>query len=283
MPLFRLSLALVLSALAQGCAEQSGKAILGSGAAYVAMGSSFAAGPGLGALRPHIDPRCFGSVQNYPHKLAQLRGFALKDVSCSGAKTTHILGPWKELPAQIDAVTADAQLVTVTIGGNDLNYIGGLIRASCATAGPKPKAKWPCGAYPPPPDAAAYAGVRDRLMQIANGVKERAPQAILVFVNYATVLPPTGTCARTPLTQAQADTARAVAAKLEQITRDVAQSTGAHLADIAAATKDHHACAATPWMTGYLDGSGAHEAVPYHITDAGMSAIANAVSVVLER
>ena len=38
----------------------------------------------------------------------------------------HVLAPWNELPAQIDAVTPDTRLVTITIGGNDLNYIGNL-------------------------------------------------------------------------------------------------------------------------------------------------------------
>lgn len=50
-------------------------------------------------------------------------GLNLVDVSCGGATTAHILGAWSELAPQIDAVTSDTKLVTVTIGGNDLNYV----------------------------------------------------------------------------------------------------------------------------------------------------------------
>ena len=53
------------------------------------------------------------------------------DVSCSGATTAHILKRWGGLPPQIDAVTPAARLVTVTIGGNDVGYVGGLMAASC--------------------------------------------------------------------------------------------------------------------------------------------------------
>ncbi len=61
---------------------------------------------------------------------AQLR-LRLTDASCGGATTAHVLAPWNELPAQIDAVTSDTRLVTITIGGNDLNYMGVLFAASC--------------------------------------------------------------------------------------------------------------------------------------------------------
>ncbi|GGC13951.1 hypothetical protein GCM10011494_35940 [Novosphingobium endophyticum] len=43
-----------------------------------------------------------------------------------GATTAHILGPWNELPAQIDALTDDTALVTVTIGvADEITAAGG--------------------------------------------------------------------------------------------------------------------------------------------------------------
>src|SRR3546814_10104713 len=56
----------------------------------------------------------------------------LVDRSCSGATTSHVLGPWGDIPPQIESVNADTRLVTVTIGGNDLNYVGNLFSATCA-------------------------------------------------------------------------------------------------------------------------------------------------------
>jgi phospholipase/carboxylesterase len=37
----------------------------------------------------------------------------LTDASCSGATTQHLLAPWNELPAQLDALRPDTRLVTV--------------------------------------------------------------------------------------------------------------------------------------------------------------------------
>ncbi|MEM1021075.1 MAG: SGNH/GDSL hydrolase family protein [Pseudomonadota bacterium] len=251
------------------------------GTAYVAMGSSFAAGPGLGAMRADIDPRCYGSIENYPHKLARLRGFELTDVSCSGAQTIHVLNAWKELPAQLDAVGPGTQLVTITIGGNDLGYIGGLIQASCAAAGPNPASTWGCRDIPPAPTEAEFQIVEQRLSQILKGIAARAPDAHAVFVTYATVLPAYGLCAQAPLTPEQAALARTIAAKLEAITRRVAEAAQATLVDAAALSRLHHACADIPWMTGYLDDGGVHEAMPYHPNDAGMDAIAEAIAAAL--
>ncbi|MEM9880063.1 MAG: SGNH/GDSL hydrolase family protein [Pseudomonadota bacterium] len=248
------------------------------GAGYVAMGSSFAAGPLLGAPREQLDPRCLGSVENYPHQLARLRGFDLTDVSCSGAKTAHILGPWKELAPQIDAVTPETQLITVTVGGNDLGYIGGLIQAACTNAGPNPAFGRGCGTIPAEPDKAAYQGVAERLGEIAAQVATRAPKARLVFVNYASVLPPDSVCPQLALTPAQADQGRAIAKRLAKITAQAADENGAQLVDAAALTQAHHACADEPWMTGYLDAAGQHQRMPYHPTQAGMTAVAEALA-----
>jgi hypothetical protein len=63
-----------------------------AGAAYVAMGSSYAAGPGIGQSADTPPNRCARSATNAAHIFAQKVGLELKDVSCSGATTAHILG-----------------------------------------------------------------------------------------------------------------------------------------------------------------------------------------------
>ncbi|HMC94522.1 MAG TPA: GDSL-type esterase/lipase family protein, partial [Polyangia bacterium] len=110
---------LAATLLAAGAAQAQGPR-------YVAMGSSYAAGPGI--TRPADDPpdRCGRSADNYAHQLARRRGLDLADVSCGGAVTASILAPWNGHPAQIDAVTPATSLVTVTIGGNDVGLIAGL-------------------------------------------------------------------------------------------------------------------------------------------------------------
>lgn len=244
---------------------------------YVAMGSSFAAGPGILPYVADAPPRCGRSARNYAHQLAERRGLDLVDVSCSGATTASILEPWNELPAQIDAVDVDTTLVTVTIGGNDVFYIGNLMSASCQElAG---RGQMPADKCRPPKTAteADYARLEEGLRRIAAGVKQRAPKATLVFLDYPAVLPPEGTCAVTPLPDEAAAAARGATARVEALTAKVAQEAGAKLIKVSALSQRHDACAAEPWMTGFPAADG----VPYHPNLAGMTAQAAALDRVL--
>jgi lysophospholipase L1-like esterase len=249
---------------------------------YVAMGSSFAAGPGIPSPADTPPTRCARSTGNYAHLLAKALDLALTDVSCSGATTAHILGPWNELPPQILAVTPDTALVTVTIGGNDVGYIGGLMAKSCLRAGlpaDAPMKSCPAAATA---DEAAWRSVEDAMRRIASAVRERAPRARLVFVDYPTLLPERGTCAATPLDAADAAASRETARRLAAVTARVAAAQGAGLIRASALSKSHHACAKAPWTNGYprADGPGF---VPYHPNAAGMAAIAEALRRYLAR
>lgn len=246
-------------------------------AEYVAMGSSYAAGPGVGTPADSPDNRCRRSNDNYAHQLARLRQLRLVDVSCGGATTRHILGPWNELPAQIDAVTAGTRLVTVTIGGNDVGFVGGLMPDPCAQTSPR------SAGCPPPrqvPSKQDYAALEARMAQIATEVHRRAPAATLVFVDYPKVLPDGELCPALPLTAEQARQSRDVAQRLAELTRRAAQGNGALLLAASRLTEGHDACAKDPWMNGVVDISGkpaTGQFVPVHPTIEGMTAIAMAL------
>jgi hypothetical protein len=81
------------------------------------MGSSFAAGPGI-SPRTAASPRRAGrSSGNYAHLVARPLGLDLHDVTYSGATTGDILRPSTAgQPAQLNAVTPDTRLVTITAG-----------------------------------------------------------------------------------------------------------------------------------------------------------------------
>lgn len=247
-------------------------------AAYVAMGSSFAAGPGLLPYAPDASPRCARSLANYARQLASLRGLRLDDVSCSAATTRALLEPWDELPAQIDALGADTRLVTVTIGGNDVGYIGGLLAASCtqlAAQGRVPASR--CRAVTPPGEAEFEALARS-LRELAVAVRARSPRATLVFVDYVTVLPPAGLCEAMPLPEADADLARRTAARLRALTAAAAREVGALLLPASRLSAQHHACAAEPWTWGYPAPTGG---APYHPNALAMAALARALDEIL--
>src|SRR5487761_853701 len=101
------------------------------GGRYVAMGSSFAAGPGTGERAPGSPRRAGRSTRSYAHLAAAALGLDLHDVTFSGATTADLLGPSAAgQPAQLDAVTGDTRLVTITAGGNDVGYVPRLTLAS---------------------------------------------------------------------------------------------------------------------------------------------------------
>jgi len=239
------------------------------------MGSSFAAGPGITTSADEPANRCARSKDNYAHQIARRRGLKLTDVSCSGATTAHLLGPWNELGPQLDAVDGDTRLVTVTIGGNDVRFTAGLGAAACRTAG----AAGPCAALPPPPTEAEWTDLETHLRQIAGEVHRRAPAARLVFVDYTTVLPPEGTCPALSLTAAQAEASRRINSRVVAITAEVSRETGSELVAASALTASHNACAVEPWANGYPPAKGA----AFHPRLEAHTAIAEALDRVIWR
>ena len=243
---------------------------------YVAMGSSFAAGPGITTPAETPPTRCGRSSDNYAHQLARRLQLVLTDVSCGGATTGHLLGAWNELPPQIEALMPETRLVTITIGGNDVGYIGGLMAASCSgevlTAMCRGLAARRGTASLVEPDEAAWQLLAARLDLIAAEVRRRSPGARLIFVDYLTILPSRLPCSAAPLDIAGAKRARAKAARLAAVTARVARKAGAGLIRASRLSAMHDACAAAPWVKGLVA-----DGVPYHPNLAGMSAIADAL------
>ncbi|MGW4720859.1 SGNH/GDSL hydrolase family protein [Nocardia sp. NPDC004260] len=218
---------------------------------YVALGSSYAAGPGL---TPVIDQGCLRSSRNYPHQLAEALGLDLVDVTCSGATTANILDKPQQLrggrsvPAQIQAVTPDTRLVTITIGGNDLGLIGtmidrscGAIQAACAAVVGRPT-------QPIPED---FASVEQSIAKVVRTVQSSAPRARVLLVNYLPVLDSAAdTCPQAPLGVEDAIGSRRAFEGLISATRAAAATAGVTTVGISDA-EDHTVCAREPWTFGF--------------------------------
>lgn len=79
---------------------------------YAALGDSYSAGMGGG----DETGKCRRSPHAYPHQLAASKTIMLsRFVACAGATTSDVLAH------QIDALDPQIDLVTITIGGNDLD------------------------------------------------------------------------------------------------------------------------------------------------------------------
>lgn len=250
--------------------------VIASGSRYVALGSSFAAGPGI------------RSGGNYPHLVAAELGLALTDVTCSGATTAHVLGtPQDDAPPQLDAVTPDTALVTITVGGNDLEYVGTFLRGSFLNTIAKPAtllgrrvANRIRARVSYLKDDAAYQAVAESLTIIVERTQERAPDARILLVDYLTLVgPATRPRLDVPLNEEQLPSIAMMADGLADAFAKAAAATGADLIAASAASKDHAIGTPEPWTTGFtMLPPNLGSFVPYHPTAAGMKAVADLIT-----
>ena len=238
------------------------------------------------AAGPGIRPRAAGSpiaagrsARNYPHLAAERLGLDLVDITYSGATTANVLRERQHsAPPQIDTLDGSEELVTVTIGGNDVGYVPLLFAATLPTM---------LRAVPvlgerlrefldPAARGAALDQVGASLREVGQALRVRSPRARIMFVDYLTLLPPVGTPAP-PLSDAVADLGRLVATRLAQETVDAAQATGCEVIHAADASRDHHAWSADPWTIG----AGSllpWRPKPFHPNAAGMRAVADLIA-----
>lgn len=246
---------------------------------YVALGSSMAAGPGISPRQPGSPFAAARSARNYPSLVAAELGMDLRDVTYSGATTAHLLTECQHgARPQLEAFDEGGAvgLVTITIGGNDIGYVPML----SAAALPAPLRMLPGlrDLLDPAQRAVAVAELGAKLRHVGSQVRERAPQARVMFVDYLTLLPPAGQRAR-PLSQHHVDLGRQLARELATSTAAAAADTGCELIPAAATSREHHAWSAEPWTTGagfplsFLYGKPA----PLHPNETGMRAVADLV------
>ncbi len=161
---------------------------------YVAMGDSFTSGPLIPRQLP--DPwGCLRSDHDYPHLVAATLGVAVHDVSCGGAttddlfKTQGVRGGSN--PPQLDALGPSTRLVTVGIGGNDIDFTG--IAATCAVLLPFGR---PCHDHYVGPAgdeiSRRIAATVPKISAALAAIHQRAPSARVLLVGYPAILPETG-------------------------------------------------------------------------------------------
>ncbi|WP_460696974.1 SGNH/GDSL hydrolase family protein [Nocardia thraciensis] len=243
------------------------------GRGYVALGSSYASGPGI-APRVRQAPRLAGrSHNNYPHRVATAAGLRLTDVTSSGATCAHILRERQfGQPPQLEAVAADADLVTVTVGGNDI----GLTHYLIARRMPRAVRLLPKFAEFGDETAVNHRlhTVERRITEVLEGIGERAPQARIVVVNYLSVLGP-ATPDDSPADRNYRHFAEALAAH----TAAAATRAGADLVDVRSPSLDHPAGSPGAWTVDFyvpIPGR-SYPGAPCHPTAAGMAAVAELV------
>ena len=240
---------------------------------YVAMGDSYSAGFGL----LDASGSCFRSAnQSYPELVNDALGFAtFNNVTCSGAETADFYAAQGSNPAQLSALSASTDVVTMTIGGNDLGFTD--ILTNCALL---PDCRGTYGGSGLPTLTAQVSGpVGDAIEAALVAAAAAAPNAEIFIMGYPDILPagPTGlawniACLPTSgvISDAERTELRSLQAALnaEIAARAAAAGAKVHYVDTYAPSIGHDLCSPSKWVD---------ETALYHPTVAGMAAIADIV------
>jgi hypothetical protein len=268
----RIAVALCVAALSLTL----GVASAAPAAQWVGLGDSYAAGP----LIPNqsLNPLgCLRSDKNYAHLAAASLGRSLSDVSCSGATTEDMTAAQDVTPGpnppQLNALSASTQIVSLSIGGNDIGFTS--IIESCAAVTPFGH---PCrDQYDNGSGdqlAARIAATAPKVAAVIQGIHARSPSARVVVVAYEPILPETGSGCwpQVPLAWADVPYLRATEKRLNTMLAGVAAANGARYADTYTAAIGHDACksSSTRWVEPLIPGN---TAAPFHPNARGMAGV----------
>lgn len=226
---------------------------------YIAMGDSYTAAPLFPLRNRETINSCLRSDSNYPTLVAQELGVEVLDVSCSGASTTSMFGKQKfsdrSLPPQLDALSAEADLVTLGIGANDFRYFSQMIFTCLKVAERDPLGE-PCRERNTTPAGRdrieKHLGeIRHNVARVVRAIDKRAPNARVLLVGYPQLLPESGTCrAKLPLAEGDYSYVRELNLRLARSVSQGGIRAGAEFVDLVEASQGHDICSKQPWVAG---------------------------------
>jgi GDSL-like Lipase/Acylhydrolase family len=271
----------IAAAAAAALATLAVAAAPASAADWVGLGDSYAAGP----LIPNqsLSPLgCLRSDHNFAHLASKQLGYSLADASCSGAKTDDMTQAQSTNagtnPPQFNALTPGAKVVSLQIGGNDIGFTE--IIENCATYNPFGH---PCqDHYVVNGDdqiADRINAAAPKVAAVIQGIHQRSPTARVLLVNYAAVLPETGSGCfpQMPLAYQDVPYLRAKEQQLNGMLATQAGANSARLVDDYTASIGHDACKGptTRWVEPLVP---TNPAAPVHPNARGEAGIAGVVA-----
>jgi lysophospholipase L1-like esterase len=219
------TLALVFAQLAAGAPNTVDQ--------YVALGDSFSSGVGTGSYT--LSSSCHRGVYAYPWLVAQQRAnTSLTFVACSGATTSDLMA------SQIQSVNADTDIVTMTIGGNDIGFADLIVQCTlsdCSAALDSTRSTLP--AFLPP-----------RLDTVYTALEARAPAATVVVLGYPRIFSSAGCWGTLGISSTERAKANQLADALDQVIGAEARSYGFTYKSAVVPFTGHAVCSWSPWING---------------------------------
>jgi len=138
---------------------------------YVALGDSYSSGVGSGSYTSESGS-CLRSTLAYSQLWTNAHGpTSYRSVACSGAKTTDVNAN------QLGALSSSTTLVSITIGGNDVNFAG--VMEDCVLYGTST-----CVSEVNAAENTARTSLPGWLDTTYNGIRSHAPNAKVVVLDY---------------------------------------------------------------------------------------------------
>lgn len=236
---------------------------------YAALGDSFSSGLGIPA---QTDTTCGRSDHNYPTLVAATAGTAgFADVTCAGAETRHVTEAQDAVAPQIDAVRPDTSVVTVGIGGNDLD-LAGVIGRCVLLAHLNPQGS-PCKnsftLFGTDEIGARINSTAPKVAGVLQAVRAKSPGAKVLLVGYPAIVPDDGSACRETIPLATGDFAW-LRDKTKQLNAMLAEEAAAHDAtfiDTYGPSVGHDAC--KPEGVRWLEPTDTAAATGFHPNAAG--------------
>lgn len=201
---------------------------------YAALGDSYSSGVGTGSYT--LDSACKRSVYAYPYLWAQRHaGTALTFVACSGAKTSDLLAN------QIQAVTSSTDLVTMTIGGNDIGFASLIQQCTLSD----------CSAALDSTRASLETTLGSKLDAVFTTVKSHAALgAKIVVLGYPHVFSGAGCFGTLGISSTEETKANQLSDALDTVISTHAAADGVTYESAIAAFTGHAVCSSSPWLNG---------------------------------
>jgi lysophospholipase L1-like esterase len=225
----------VLLVLAVCVALAAAAARAASGATiYAALGDSYSSGVGTGSYT--LDSACKRSVYAYPYLWTQRHaGTTLSFVACSGAKTSDLLAN------QIQAVTTATDLVTMTIGGNDIGFANLIYQCTLSD----------CSSALDSTRTSLETTLGSKLDAVFTTVKSHAaPGATIVVLGYPRIFSGAGCFSTLGISSTEETKANQLSDALDTVIAAHAQTDGVTYKSAIAAFTGHAVCSSSPWLNG---------------------------------
>jgi GDSL-like Lipase/Acylhydrolase family len=200
---------------------------------YVALGDSYSSGVGTGSYT--LSSSCRRGVFAYPWLVSQQRpNTSLTFVACSGATTTSLMS------SQIGSVVPGTDIVTVTIGGNDIGFSDLIVQCTlvnCSNALDATRASLPTFLGP-------------RLDTVYTAIRSQALSAQVIVLGYPRIFSTASCLGTLGITSTERAKANQLADALDVLSLQRAAAAGVTYKSAIGHFTGHAVCSSSAWING---------------------------------